>query len=143
VAPQVYSVAGAKALPAWLSEKKARAAKRDPDYARRIELVQDLGFPGACQRLKLSPDGSFLFASGTHPPRVCPENETIAVCRGESAAQAPASRLELLHAGRLRHPPAASERMTTAWQMARCCMGWPNAIIVGVWHGLSAIDACP
>ena len=67
---QVYSVAGAKALPAWLSEKKARAAKRDPNYARRIELVQDLGFPGACQRLKLSPDGNFLFASGTHPPRV-------------------------------------------------------------------------
>ncbi len=83
MAPQVYSVAGAKALPAWLSEKKARAAKRDPDYARRIELVQDLGFPGACQRLKLSPDGSFLFASGTHPPRVRPENETIAVCRGQ------------------------------------------------------------
>jgi ribosome biogenesis protein ENP2 len=66
----VYSVAGAKALPAWLSEKKARAAKRDPNYSRRIELVQDLGFPGACQRLKLSPDGNFLFASGTHPPRV-------------------------------------------------------------------------
>ena len=66
----MYSVAGAKALPAWLSEKKARAAKRDPSYSRRIELVQDLGFPGACQRLKLSPDGAFLFASGTHPPRV-------------------------------------------------------------------------
>ena len=32
--------------------------------------MQDLGFPGACQRLKLSPDGNFLFASGTHPPRV-------------------------------------------------------------------------
>lgn len=70
---QVYSVAGAKALPAWLSEKKARAAKRDPNYARRIELVQDLGFPGACQRMKLSPDGNFLFASGTHPPRVSPD----------------------------------------------------------------------
>lgn len=66
----MYSVAGAKALPAWLSEKKARAAKRDPSYAHRIELVQDLGFPGACQRMKLSPDGNFLFASGTHPPRV-------------------------------------------------------------------------
>ena len=69
---QVYSVAGAKSLPAWLSEKKARAAKKDPQYSRRVELLQDLGFPAACQRLKLSPDGQYLFATGTHPPRVPP-----------------------------------------------------------------------
>ena len=38
--------------------------------SRRIELIQDLEFPAACHRLKLSPDGNFLFASGTHAPRV-------------------------------------------------------------------------
>jgi len=37
---------------------------------RRIELVQDLEFPAACNRLKLTPDGQYLFASGTHAPRV-------------------------------------------------------------------------
>lgn len=39
---------------------------------RRIELVQDLEFPAACHRLKLTPDGEYLFATGIHPPRVCP-----------------------------------------------------------------------
>ena len=37
---------------------------------RRIEIIQDLEFPAACHRLKLSPDGQFLVATGTHPPRV-------------------------------------------------------------------------
>ena len=37
---------------------------------RRIELVQDLEFPAACHRLKLTLDGEYLFATGIHPPRV-------------------------------------------------------------------------
>lgn len=37
---------------------------------RRIELIQDLEFPAACHRLKLTPDGEYLFATGIHPPRV-------------------------------------------------------------------------
>ena len=32
--------------------------------------MQDLEFPAACHRLKLTPDGQYLFASGTHAPRV-------------------------------------------------------------------------
>ena len=36
----------------------------------RIELVQDLEFPAACHRLKLTPDGEYLFATGIHAPRV-------------------------------------------------------------------------
>ena len=34
--------------------------------------MQDLEFPAACHRLKLTPDGQYLFASGTHAPRVTP-----------------------------------------------------------------------
>ncbi len=32
--------------------------------------MQDLEFPAACQRLKLTPDGDYLFATGIHAPRV-------------------------------------------------------------------------
>ncbi|KAK9809324.1 hypothetical protein WJX73_004781 [Symbiochloris irregularis] len=67
---KVYSVAGGKSLPHWLSEKKQASLKRDEAYRRRIELIQDLQFPEACQRLKITPDGQFLFATGIHPPRV-------------------------------------------------------------------------
>lgn len=48
----------------------ARAPTPSPLFSRRIELVQDLEFPAACHRLKLTPDGAHLFATGGHPPRV-------------------------------------------------------------------------
>ena len=67
---QVYTVSGGKSVPAWLSDKKKRSLKKDEAYRRRIELVQDLDFPEACQRLRASPDGQYLFATGIHPPRV-------------------------------------------------------------------------
>lgn len=42
----------------------------DMDYRRRLELIQDTRFPVACQRIKTSRDGRFLFATGTYPPQV-------------------------------------------------------------------------
>ena len=74
IALQVYTVSGGKTLPQWLSDKKRRSLRKDEAYRRRIELVQDLDFPEACHRLKLSPDGQFLIASGLHPPRVRPRD---------------------------------------------------------------------
>jgi len=56
---------------------------------RRIELVQDLDFPAACNRLKLTPDGQYLFASGTHAPRVRPSRRPrrlVPVCRRHACA---------------------------------------------------------
>lgn len=37
---------------------------------RRLELVQDYGFPNACQRIKATPDGNYIYGSGYHPPSV-------------------------------------------------------------------------
>lgn len=68
--PQVYCISSGKTLPQWLSEKKRRSLKKDDDYRRRLELLQDLHFPTAAQRLKVTPDGEYLFASGIHPPQV-------------------------------------------------------------------------
>ncbi|KIZ02919.1 Nucleolar protein 10 [Monoraphidium neglectum] len=65
---KVYHVTSGKALPAWLSEAKKRALRRDEEYRRRLELLQSFGFPSACQRLKATPDGQYIFATGYHPP---------------------------------------------------------------------------
>jgi ribosome biogenesis protein ENP2 len=48
---------------AWL-------CRYDGDYRRRLELIQDTKFPVACQRVKTSRDGRFLFATGTYPPQI-------------------------------------------------------------------------
>ena len=37
---------------------------------RRIELIQDMHFPSACVRIKLTPDGQHMLATGTHPPQL-------------------------------------------------------------------------
>ena len=61
---------GGKNVPSWLSDKKKKSLRKDEDYRRRVELIQDFAFPAACQRLKITPDGQYIFASGYHPPRV-------------------------------------------------------------------------
>ena len=41
---KVYQVTGGKQVPKWLSETNKRKLRKDADYQRRIELVQDLEF---------------------------------------------------------------------------------------------------
>lgn len=36
----------------------------------RVELLQDFEFPAACQKIKVTPDQQYIFASGYHPPQV-------------------------------------------------------------------------
>jgi hypothetical protein len=67
---QVYTVSGGKNIPAWLSDKKKKALRKDEEYRRRIELIQDFEFPAGCQKIKVTPDGQYIFASGYHPPQV-------------------------------------------------------------------------
>ncbi|KAL0045866.1 hypothetical protein WJX82_007078 [Trebouxia sp. C0006] len=67
---KVYNVSSGRSLPAWLSEKKKRSLRKDEEYRRQVELVQDLEFPAACHRLKATPDGQYLFATGIHAPRL-------------------------------------------------------------------------
>ncbi|CAI5975740.1 unnamed protein product [Closterium sp. NIES-64] len=67
---KVYNVSGGKAVPEWISDKKKRALRKDEDYLRRIELIQDLEFKVASTRIKASRDGKYLLASGVYPPQV-------------------------------------------------------------------------
>ena len=72
---KIYSVTSASrsAIPDWVAKKSARALKSDQgnnasiltkDYTRRIDLVQDFDFPEASNRVRMSPDGKYILATG-------------------------------------------------------------------------------
>ncbi|GAV56912.1 NUC153 domain-containing protein [Cephalotus follicularis] len=44
--------------------------KLSQDYTERLELLQDLRFETATTKIKATPDGEFLIASGIYPPQV-------------------------------------------------------------------------
>lgn len=67
---RVYNISAGKSLPKWISEKKRKALKRDVDFQRRIELLQDFEFNTACHRVRVSGDGTFVAATGVYPPQV-------------------------------------------------------------------------
>lgn len=59
--------------PAFLtetSEQRRNLAKKDVKYRKRVELLQDFEFPIASNCIKQSPDGRFIIATGTYPPRM-------------------------------------------------------------------------
>lgn len=69
----VYQIAGAntsRALPDWLARKRKRSLKNDPEYANRIELIQDFEFAEASIKLKVTKDGQFCMATGTYKPQI-------------------------------------------------------------------------
>ncbi|KAF5104796.1 hypothetical protein DV451_000387 [Geotrichum candidum] len=69
----VYQIAGAntsRALPDWLARKRKRSLKNDPEYANRIELIQDFEFEEASIKLKVTRDGQFCMATGTYKPQI-------------------------------------------------------------------------
>ncbi|KAH8485783.1 hypothetical protein H0E87_027283 [Populus deltoides] len=68
---KIYMVSSQQRNPAsWVGSKKQRPSRKDKNYQQKIELVQDLTFPTATSRIKVTPDGEFLIASGIHPPQI-------------------------------------------------------------------------
>eukprot|EP00197_Chlamydomonas_leiostraca_P004092 CAMPEP_0202871522 /NCGR_PEP_ID=MMETSP1391-20130828/18922_1 /ASSEMBLY_ACC=CAM_ASM_000867 /TAXON_ID=1034604 /ORGANISM="Chlamydomonas leiostraca, Strain SAG 11-49" /LENGTH=663 /DNA_ID=CAMNT_0049552351 /DNA_START=89 /DNA_END=2076 /DNA_ORIENTATION=- len=67
---KVYNISSSKSIPKWLSDSKKKALKKNEEYRRRLELLQDFRFPAACQRIKVTPDQQYIFATGYHPPMV-------------------------------------------------------------------------
>jgi len=66
----IYNLSSGKSIPGWISASKKKALKKNEDFARRLELLQDFGFPEASQTLSVSGDGRYVVATGTYPPRV-------------------------------------------------------------------------
>ncbi|KAL6004523.1 hypothetical protein ACLOJK_005077 [Asimina triloba] len=67
---KMYSVSGQRSTPTWLPPKKLKALKKDKGYMQRVDLIQDLRFEIATTRIKATPDGEFIIASGIYPPQV-------------------------------------------------------------------------
>ncbi|KAI8559180.1 hypothetical protein RHMOL_Rhmol04G0153000 [Rhododendron molle] len=68
---KMYTVSGQhRSVATWLAPKKLRALRKDKDYMRRVDLVQDLRFETATSRIKATPDGEYLIASGIYPPQI-------------------------------------------------------------------------
>lgn len=63
----VYTIAGAstaRPLPEWLARKRKRSLKKDPEYANRIELLQDFEFEEASSCVRISEDGEWVMSTG-------------------------------------------------------------------------------
>jgi ribosome biogenesis protein ENP2 len=64
----VYTISGsstARPLPEWLARKRTRSLKQDPEYASRVELLQDFEFEEASQCVRVSEDGHWVMSTGT------------------------------------------------------------------------------
>ncbi|KAF1953800.1 WD40 repeat-like protein [Byssothecium circinans] len=68
----VYTISGAEArpLPEWLVQKRKRSLKQDPEFANRVELLQDFEFEEASQCVRVSEDGDWLMSTGTYKPQI-------------------------------------------------------------------------
>lgn len=65
----VYTISGsstARPLPEWLARKRKRSLKHDPEYANRIELLQDFEFEEASACVRASEDGDWVVSTGVH-----------------------------------------------------------------------------
>ncbi|CAG8951206.1 hypothetical protein HYFRA_00007953 [Hymenoscyphus fraxineus] len=69
----VYTISGAstaRPLPDWLARKRKRSLKNDPEYANRVELLQDFEFEEASTCIRVSEDGEWVMSTGTYKPQI-------------------------------------------------------------------------
>ncbi|KAE8421704.1 WD40-repeat-containing domain protein [Aspergillus pseudocaelatus] len=69
----VYTISGsntARPLPEWLARRRKRSLKNDPEYANRVELLQDFEFEEASQCVRVSEDGEWVMSTGTYKPQI-------------------------------------------------------------------------
>lgn len=52
-AVKVYDLGIGKTLPSWLSNKQKESLRKDFEFRKRIELIQDFGFKATSRRVKM------------------------------------------------------------------------------------------
>jgi ribosome biogenesis protein ENP2 len=67
---KVYNLTADKVAPAFLSEAKKRALRKDENYRARLELIQDFEMTTATQCIKMSSDREHCIITGGYPPIV-------------------------------------------------------------------------
>lgn len=68
---KIYNVTGHShhKLPDWMARKHSKKLKRDAEYSRRVQLMQDFEFPEASLRLSFTPDQQHIIATGVYKPQ--------------------------------------------------------------------------
>ncbi|KAK0708361.1 WD40-repeat-containing domain protein [Lasiosphaeris hirsuta] len=68
----IYTVSGpstARPLPDWLSRRRNRSAKHDPEAVNTFDLLQEFEFEEASNCVRVSEDGNWVMSSGTYKPQ--------------------------------------------------------------------------
>jgi ribosome biogenesis protein ENP2 len=67
----IYCLSAGTTLPEWLGDRARRnLSKTNDSVRRRVELLQDFQMPASSSKLVQSPDGRYIMAAGTYPPRI-------------------------------------------------------------------------
>ena len=67
-----YNLSSGKSLPEFLQEAKKtnKSLRYDETFRRRLELIQDFEFHSASSSVDVSPDRTYILASGCYPPEI-------------------------------------------------------------------------
>ncbi|KAK2423458.1 nucleolar protein [Trifolium repens] len=68
---KVYTIASQQpSLASWLPTKKQQSHRSIKSYTQNVQLIEDLRFTTATTKIKATPDGEYIIASGIYPPQV-------------------------------------------------------------------------
>lgn len=68
---KIYNLSAGKSVPEWISSRQRRKLEqKDIDIRRRIQLIQDFDMPDVSNSVTVSPNGRYVFATGSYKPYV-------------------------------------------------------------------------
>jgi hypothetical protein len=82
----VYTVSGSSSHSLPGPSQKGRSRKHDPEYANRVELLQDFEFEEASQCVRVSEDGDWVMSTGTASTNFPPRRKRALIIRSKGAA---------------------------------------------------------
>eukprot|EP00080_Pristionchus_pacificus_P010929 PDM70949.1 nol-10 [Pristionchus pacificus] len=66
---KIYNLSAGKSVPDWLNDRQRRKLEqKNVEVRRRIQLIQDFEMPDVSTALEVTPDGRYIFATGTYKP---------------------------------------------------------------------------
>lgn len=65
---KVYNLSQGKTMPEWLNERTRRKLSQDPEFRRRIEIIQDFNFPSSSQCIQVTNDNKYCICTGVYKP---------------------------------------------------------------------------
>jgi ribosome biogenesis protein ENP2 len=69
---KIYHLTAKKTTPEFLrqNQKNLQKLKHDIEFQRRIDFIQEFNFPISSNKVEISNDGEYIFASGIYGPQM-------------------------------------------------------------------------